>query len=216
MFKQTYKFSLLLVIVAFISTVRVQACPPPVTIEVNCPSGDCDIVIITGNDNEVNSEGKKGPVAEVIDDILDFFRDIFKKKDNGGNGGGDGGDGGNSGGSGNEGGDAGNNEGGGTPSGGNEEESTQSASTGSDAAFYARLGTIADYFDRAKITEEGVILHYTPAETCQSNLTLSLGIEIPIPQNWLKKHKIVGKRSIKAGKYTTKSNGRLFLPFKKG
>ena len=207
MLKQMYKPVLLLVFGLILSVLNVKACPPPVTIEVNCPSGDCDIIIVTGDNNEVSSEGKKGPVGGVIDDILDFLSGIFKKKHDDG---GDGGDGG-----GEEGGGDGG-EGGGTETppvsggdgGGEETEST---------AFEQKLFEITDYFVASKITAEGIVLNYPPdTDSCQTGFTMSYNIDIPIPQKWLKKHKIAGKKKLKAGKYTTNSKGRLLLPFKNG
>lgn len=197
------------------------ACPPPIEITINCPSGDCevgDIIITTGNDNEVNTEEGKGRLEEIIDDILDFFKDIFKKKDNDkdgseeGDGGGDssgsGGDSGNGTGSG----DSGSSSGGGTPSGGSSGSGdAQSAST----PVEQRLEEIAaQYFKGGKVTAEGIILQYDTQPACPCNFTMSYNFDIPIPQKWLKKHHISGPKKLKAGKYSAKANGRLFLPFK--
>ena len=209
MLKQTYKPVFVLALTIFLSVFSVKACPPPVTIEVNCPGGDCDITIVTGDNNEISQEGKKGPIGEVVDDILDFLSGIFKKKGGGDDGGDDGG------GDGGDGGDGGSGEGGGTEtppvSGGGGEGSEEEAES---TAFEQKLFEITDYFVAAKITAEGIVLNYPPdTDSCQTGFTMSYNIDIPVPQKWLKKYKISGKRKLKAGKYTTNNKGRLLLPF---
>lgn len=210
MLKQMYRLVVLFVLMLVFGVFTAKACPPPVTIEVNCPTGDCDITIVTGDNNEISQEGKKGPIAEIVDDILDFLGGIFKKKEGGGDDGGGGeGDGG-----GTEtetpGGDGGE-----TPGGGDGGSGEGTESTSQSSSFEKHLDQIANYFEGATITKEGVVLQYPPqTETCKSGLTMTYNIDIPIPQNWLKKYNITGKRKLKAGTYTTTKKGRLLLPFK--
>lgn len=220
MTKQQHPITCLLaaVFLAVLFTLPQQAaaCPPPIEITINCPTGDCevgDIIITTGNDNEVTTEENKGGLEEIIDDILDFFKDIFKKKDKGKDGGDDGGSGD---GSGSEGGEGGGEESGAgsgsTPSG----EGGSSGSESATSQVEQRLDEIADqYFKGGRITAEGIILNTNSTQSCQVDLTMSYNFDIPVPQKWLKKYNLTGPRKLKAGKYSVQKNGKLFLPFKK-
>ncbi|OWY19647.1 hypothetical protein C7N43_11695 [Sphingobacteriales bacterium UPWRP_1] len=210
----TYLLAATFLAALFLFGTKAAACPPPIEITINCPTGDCevgDIIIVTGDDNEVTTEENKGGLEEIIDDILDFFKNIFKKKGGGGDDGDDGGDDGDGSGSGSEGGDKGGGENtGGAPSG--DGGGSQSATS----QVEQRLDEIADsYFKGGKITAEGIILNTNSTQSCQVELTMSYNFDIPIPQKWLKKYNITGSRKLKAGKYSVQKNGKLFLPFKK-
>lgn len=164
---------------------QAYACPPPVQIDIEC-GDDCDITIVTGDDNEVNDEGKKGPVGEIVDDVLDFFGKIFKKKKK-------------------------KKEDDDSSSKKMTENSEQTPGYTNRLSQLAR-----QFDDLNITNKGLVLLYKpkNAEESCEASFSFNSTIDIPLKPKMLYYFGINEPKSLKAGRYATNKQGAIFIPFK--